>query len=321
MIERLSLARRQLAARGMMFFVTFLIGDSERDACPLPGAVHAGLQTLRSALGNESVWCLEPQDYSTVWPRFFPAVHQLADRHRSSFPKSTAIAGIHWSWLFCDLHAMVGAFKNSLFAPTTPMARGGHLAGVPEFLWVFDYDISWVGDLAEFVEAFANDPADLLVAKDQGVALAYLNDHGQQTYAQLPVRNYLADSEVHHALLAPVRYSRRMLAASRSLIASGKVAFCETRGVSLCHQQAGWCQHRSMQALRPELFNRNFSCCKSHSERYSRERKMFWEQIPIRERPPVQLLHRVKLDAKTPLAAEAQRLRKERHSPHSSARA
>ena len=51
-----------------------------------------------------------------------------------------------------------------------------------------------------------------------------------------------------------------------------------------------------MMELRPQLFNSNFSCCKSHSDRYSRERWGLWQNDHTLGRPPVQLLHRVKLE-------------------------
>ena len=103
-----------------------------------------------------------------------------------------------------------------------------------------------------------------------------------------------------------------MLATTRGLINSGKAAFCETRGPSLCHQESSWCRQRSMINLRWDLFNKNFSCCKSHSERYSRERHGLWEALPKETRPPVQLLHRVKLE-RTTLNAQANSMRKARH--------
>ena len=63
----------------------------------------------------------------------------------------------------------------------------------------------------------------------------------------------------------------------------------------------------------------NFSCCKSFSERYSRERWAIWKSLPAATRPPCQLLHRVKVDEHAPgtaaaAGAEANRARQERHS-------
>ena len=324
---RMALAQQQLKAKGIPFFVNYLAGDGEHDECPTArsveckrtkayeeGSTCSGLDMLRSELGNASVWCVDPRDHAAVWPTLFRNVRTFASDHRAKFPKPTAIGGIHWAWLLCDAHAMVGAIRNHLFEPS-------HSSSIPDFLWVFDYDISFVGDIAKFVTAFDDDPSDLLVAKDHGQAVAKRNEHGDYTYAQLGVRNYLADAEVYSALLAPVRYSRRMLAATRSLTHEGKLAFCETRGPSLCHHASnrGWCRQGSMLATRPDLFNKNFSCCKSFSERYSRERWAIWQSLPEHERPPCQLLHRVKLDERAPgttaaAGAEANKMRQERHS-------
>ena len=290
-LERMALAKQQLSARHIPFFVNFLVGDGPHDVCPLPGVAggHASLAALRATLGNDSVWCIDPSDHRAVWPKFFSdAVEGLArvGATRQSYPKPSAIAGIHWSWLFCDVHGIVGALRHGLFeAPQTPV----------DYLWVFDYDISWVGDLAAFIDAFSGEPVDLLVAKSNGQALAHHNHDNHLVYSQFPIRNYLKDEQVHSALLAPVRYSRRMLAATRTLIHRGRAAFCETRGASLC-ATSGWCRQGSMMELRPRLFNGNFSCCKSHSDRYSRERWGFWQSDNTPGRPPVQQLHRVKLE-------------------------
>ena len=288
-LKRMSLAKRQLLARNIPFFVNFLIGDGPRDACPPSGSRGSeALALLRTTLGSESVWCIDPSDHEAVWPNFFNGtVASLAGigPTRTAYPKTSAIAGVHWSWLFCDVHAIVGALRNRIFAAQTP----------PDFLWVFDYDISWVGDLSAFIDAFAADPADLLVARSHGQALAHKNHDNNLVYSQFGLRTYLSDEQVHSALLAPVRYSRRMLAATRGLLHGGQGAFCETRGASLCAMNR-WCQQGSMMELRPRLFNANFSCCKSHSERYSRERWAMWEDDDTPGRPPVQLLHRVKLE-------------------------
>ena len=288
-LERFGLAKRQLGARSIPFFVNFLIGDSSNSTCPMRGSGgHPALDKLHAALGEESVWCISPNDHVAVWPHFFSgAVRSLAKTGTilQSYPKSSAITGLHWSWLFCDVHGIVGALRNGLYATPRP----------PDYLWVFDYDISWVGDLSAFIWAFASEPADLLVAKSHGQALKHMNEHGQQTYSQFNVRNYLADGDVRSSLLAPVRYSKRMLAATRTLIHRNRSAFCETRGASLCGLNS-WCRESAMMQLRPDLFNANFSCCKSHSDRYSRERWNLWNNLPAGTRPPVQLLHRVKLE-------------------------
>ena len=301
--SHMALAQRQLSAKGIGFFVNFLVGDGEHDRCPEPGEGHPALDLLRATIGNASVWCVAPSDHLAIWPNFHRNISAFAAK-ATNYRKPTAIGGIHWAWLLCDLHAMVGAYRHRLFAQ--PLA--------PEFLWVFDYDISWVGDLAAFIRAFEHDTSDLLVAKDNGQAVAKRNGRGDLTYAQVEVRNYLDLGEVYSALLAPVRYSRRILAAMRGLVGDGSMAFCETRGPSLCHHKNNsWCRQGSMMELRPDLFNKNFSCCKSHSERYARERTFFWEQIPAATRPPCQLLHRVKLDDRVKRAVTSQQ-RIDRHS-------
>ena len=330
----MALAQQQLKAKGIPFFVNYLAGDGELDECPAArsveckrskaheqGSTCSGLDMLRTELGNASVWCVDPRDHAAVWPTLFRNVRAFASDHRAKFPKPTAIGGIHWAWLLCDAHAMVGAMRNHLFEPPPRDVAASRSSSIPDFLWVFDYDITFVGDIAKFVTAFDDDPSDLLVAKDVGQAVAKRNERGDYTYAQLGVRNYLAEAEVYSALLAPVRYSRRMLAATRALIHEGKLAFCETRGPSLCHHASnrGWCRQGSMLATRPDLFNKNFSCCKSFSERYSRERWAIWESLPEHARPPCQLLHRVKLDERAPgttaaAGAEANKMRQERHS-------
>lgn len=292
-LDRIRLAKRQLNARQIAFFVNFLVGDGLDAACPKPGVVgqHHQLDALREAIGSESVWCIAPQDYTAVWPTFFNrTVEGLANvgATRQTYPKASAISGLHWSWLFCDVHGMVGAMRNGLFASAEP----------PAYLWVWDYDISWAGDVAAFVDAFADERADLLVTRSYGQAISTKNKQGQLIYSQFHVRTYLNDEDVRNALLAPVRYSRRMLAATRKLIHAGRGAFCETRGASLCGlMRERWnCTESSMMHLRPDLFNANFSCCKSHSDRYSRERANMWNGLPAATRPPVQLLHRVKLE-------------------------
>lgn len=88
-VARLVLARRQLAARGMRMFVTFLAGEGEVDTCPSPGApasAHPGLAELRAALDPERVWCLDARDYAAIWPNFFTTtVEGLARDHRSRY--------------------------------------------------------------------------------------------------------------------------------------------------------------------------------------------------------------------------------------------
>ena len=250
-----------------------------------------------------------------------------------TYPKPSAIAGLHWSWLMCDAHALAGAIRSRLFEPPrrSPMplwrwwsrltgGGGGGFGGAssvlpPDYVWVFDYDIGWVGDIASFIQAFDAIPSDLLVAKDDGRALDRTDGRGKSLYSQLPVRNYLRDGDVHSALLAPVRYSRRMLSATRQLLSAGNLAFCETRGPSLCRQHPSWCSMSDMLSLRPDLFNSNFSCCRSHSERYARERALFWGATPKASRPPCQLLHRVKPDNRT---GQTNRLRPVRLAPNRS---
>ena len=210
----------------------------------------------------------------------------------------------------CDIHALVGAYRHRLFGLDIATSTWDHLP--PFYLWVMDYDIAWAGDLGALVDAFAGEGADLLVAKAHGQAISKVNHKGQITYAQFRVRNYLADGDVYSALLAPVRYSRRMLDETRRLLDSGKLSFCETRGPSLCHQHASWCRQRSMLDLRPDLFSANFSCCKSYSERFARERSQLWREIPEASRPPVQMLHRVKLD----LGGAARESMKARYTRH-----
>ena len=308
----LALAQKQLAYKGIPFYVSYLVGDGEDDKCPPPSGKQCrrskfndpnstctGLEMLRTELGDSSVWCLDPRDHTAIWPNLHRHMGKFAVKHRASFPKPNAIGGLAWAWLMCDAHSMVGSFRNRLFGSTS----------APDFLWVLDYDITWVGDLALFISAFEHDPSDLLVAKDEGQSILR-----KDTYAQFAVRNYLEDAQVYSALLAPVRYSRRMLAATRALVNEGKLAFCETRGPSLCnHPSNPWCRQSSMIASRPDLFSANFSCCKSFSERFSRERWAIWEGLAANKRAPCQLLHRVKLDDREQ-GAEATKMRKERHT-------
>ena len=323
LVKRFALAKSQLAAHGIPFYVSFLIGDSASAACPDGrGPPHEALDSLRAAISSESVWCLDPRDHAAVLPTFFKSLEAFAPAHRSMYGKPTAIAGLHWSWIMCDMHAIVGAYRHRLFgsaadslaAPPPSSSRLGRPHQQLSYLWVFDYDITWAGDLGAFVDAFAAEPADLLVAKDNGHASSRKNHKGQITYAQFSVRNYLADEAVYSALLAPVRYSARMLERTRGVVADGQLAFCETRGPSLCRAQPSWCTQRSMLELRPELFSANFSCCKSHSERFSSEREQEWRRLPEAARPPVQLLHRVKLDGAAQVATRQSRHANKTHT-------
>ena len=102
----------------------------------------------------------------------------------------------------------------------------------------------------------------------------------------------MADHEVRKALIVPARYSRRMLGATKQLVASGKHCFCETRGPSLCHASR-WCTQRAMQTLRPDIFG-EYHCCNDIPLERVAEMQQAWRRNASASRPPGQLLHRVR---------------------------
>ena len=140
---------------------------------------------------------------------------------------------------------------------------------------MIDWDVAWTGSLHRILRAFDRTRADLLTFDE---VKAERDDH---SYLQQSLRNYLADDEVRKALIVPARYSRRMLGATKQLVASGKHCFCETRGPSLCHASR-WCTQHSMQTLRPDIFG-EYHCCNDIPSRGWRRCRGV---APKREREP-----------------------------------
>ena len=147
--------------------------------------------------------------------------------------------------------------------------------------------MAWTGDLARILKSFSTDASDFLSFD------AARPEASDAHYTQQRLRNYLADAEVLKALVVPARYSRRMLAAVHELVASGKHAFCETRSPSLC-AQAGWCTHRGMRELKPEVFSA-YDCCNQIPLADVWRRQKLWHRASKETRPPGQLLHRVQV--------------------------
>ena len=112
---------------------------------------------------------------------------------------------------------------------------------------------------------------------------------------QFDLRNYLSPKQVYAALIAPARYSRRMLAAVNELVRRGQQAFCETRAASLCVGQ-NWCTQHGMRELRPDLFVEGYSCCADFGAQDFQRAKEAWSAMPAPVRPGGQLVHRLRDD-------------------------
>ena len=96
------------------------------------------------------------------------------------------------------------------------------------------------------------------------------------------------------ALLVPVRYSARMLAALEALVRAGKLGFCETRAPSLCAAEPSWCTAAGMRSLRPDLFSPRFGCCNNISAHALLTRRRQWAALPEGRRPSLgRLVHRI----------------------------
>ena len=294
-VARFQLAQRQLSRAGIAHYVVFMAGDMPSSRCPPAAGTQeaAKLRQLRSALGNATVWCVAPSTYEAVWgARFFEQLRSLPGAE--SYPKRSAIHGVHWSWQMCDLHAVVGALHHLRGADTTQREnpawkmcherigptkatmckfgpRGRRLAAAArgfDYLWVVDPDIGWTGDLSAWLRAFDASDADLLTTDEPR---RRPNTTG---YKQQRLRNHMSDEEVWSSLLVPVRYSVRMLATLSLLVGSGRLSFCESRAASACaarragSAQGGWCTMGGLRQLRPDLFfpHPKFSCCNAISE-------------------------------------------------------
>ena len=107
-VAQFQLAQRQLSRAGIAHYVVFMAGGMPSSRCPPAAGTQeaAKFQQLRSALGNATVWCVAPSTYEAVWPSFFERLRSLPGAE--SYPKRSAIHGVHWSWQMCDLHAVVG---------------------------------------------------------------------------------------------------------------------------------------------------------------------------------------------------------------------
>ena len=173
----------------------------------------------------------------------------------------------------CDLHALVGL-----------QLHGRHV----DYLWAVDWDVGWVGDLAAILHSYSTTPVDLL-----STSPAHQFTSNQTGYTQFELRTYLSPTEVYRALLAPARYSRRLLTAMDELVRSGKQAFCETRAPSLCTAQ-GWCSQQSMQTVNPSLLVEGYGCCDDFGEDDLSHFQTAWAAMPPALRPPGQLVHRLR---------------------------
>ena len=247
------------------------------------------LRALQEAIGPGAVWCLDPWRFEGLWPGYFDTLRALPGRREHpKYDHSAAVSGFNWAWVGCDLHALAGLELNLL-----PQMRLQQLQGAGgrqiDYVWALDWDVGWVGDLGGVLRAFDAAPAELLTTR----AAVPIRDN-TSGYRQFGLRNYLAASQVHQALLAPARYSLRFTTAVRELVARGKQAFCETRPASLCVGQPGWCAMRGMQELRPDLFADGYSCCADFGADDLARARTAWEGMPQFSRPPGQLVHRLR---------------------------
>ena len=148
--------------------------------------------------------------------------------------------------------------------------------------------LQWIGRLGPLLHAFDTDASDLLTADP---AALHLNN--RSGYHAHGLRNYLRDDQVWKALLAPARYTRRLLWWLHAEVRKGRHAFCETRGPSLCHAQAHWCRQASLRATRPELFSDQYSCCSKVSAHAVVEAQQRWEDAAVDSRPPGMFVHKM----------------------------
>lgn len=242
------------------------------------------LRALQEAVGPGAVWCLDPWRFESLWPGYFDVLRRLPSRREHpKYDHSAAVSGFNWAWVGCDLHALAGLELNLL--PRLRLQGGRPI----DFVWALDWDVGWVGDLGGVLRAFDAAPTDLLTTR----AAVPIRDN-TSGYRQFGLRNYLAASQVHQALLAPARYSLRFMTAVRELVARGKQAFCETRPASLCVGQPGWCSMSGMMELRPDLFAEGYSCCTDFGADDLVSRRIAWEGMPPSSRPPGQLVHRLR---------------------------
>jgi len=337
LLARLSRAASQIRDGGGddRLYVAYVIGDGDHDRCPDGGAATSNssrsdlaaepgggggsataandgvqnLHRLKAAVGaHATVWCLDPTSYAELWPGFFAYIRGLEQRRaRKAYIKRSAVDGINWAWIGCDLHAQAGVGLRLLPA----WLRAAHAASarppaaaascdaprVPpprplfDFLWAIDWDISWVGHLPRLLHAFDGDGADLLTTDP---ATQHLDN--RSGYHAHGLRNHLRDDQVWKALLAPARYSRRMLAWLHETVAAGHHSFCETRGPSACALQQPACRQASLRATRPELFAEAlglYSCCAKVTTAAVNEAQRNWERAPPAERPPGMFVHKL----------------------------
>ena len=247
--------------------------------------------TAQVALGNATVWCVAPSTYEAVWgARFF---EQLRLPGAESYPKRSAIHGVHWSWQMCDLHAVVGALHHLRGADTQQenpawkmcherigLSKGDDVQiwlppGAPPRnrrprlrLFVGRRPGHWLdGRSVGVARRLDASDADLLTtdgapaAEHDGVqAAAAAQPHGRRG--------------IWSSLLVPVRYSVRMLATLSLLVGSGRLSFCESRAATRrrapAPQRAGRLVHdgRAAPARAPTSSSRipKFSCCNAISE-------------------------------------------------------
>ena len=162
-IRRFVAAQQSLRQAGARHYVAFLIGDEpDRDRCDDPRHPRAReLRSLRTSLGHEAVWCIDPPAFSSRWPDFFAKTKQLpwmhplpsSKRGKAQAPphwryRARNSLGWHWSWVNCDLPGLLGFLR---FLPRSATA------GV-RWLWTIDWDVGWVGSLAQIVGSFSGAP-------------------------------------------------------------------------------------------------------------------------------------------------------------------
>lgn len=328
LLARLSRAAAQIKEGGGddRLFVAFVIGDGDHDRCPDAGAATGnssksdaaadgsgttgdGVQNLlrlKAAVGaHATVWCLDPSSYEELWPGFFSYIRGLEQRRvRKAYIKRSAVGGVNWAWIGCDLHAQAGVSLRLLpawlraahAASARPAAASCGAAAVQpprplfDYLWSIDWDISWIGHLPRLLHGFDADNADLLTADP---ATQHLDN--RSGYHAQGLRNYLRDDQVWKALLAPARYSRRMLAWLHETVAAGHHSFCETRGPSACALQPT-CRQASLRTSRPELFAEAqglYSCCAKVTTAAVNEAQRNWERAPPAVRPPGMFVHKL----------------------------
>jgi len=245
---------------------------------------NAQLREIEKAVGADRVWCLDPWKFEQNWPGYFDVLRTLPRRKATSkYIHAVAVDRFNWAWVGCDLHALAGLQLH--FLPLLGRGRQPF-----DYVWSLDWDIGWVGNLPGILDAFSSVSADLLTTTAHAQFTS--NSSG---YIQFSLRNYLSSQQVYAALLAPARYSRRMLAAMDELVRSGKQAFCETRAVSLCAGQ-DWCTQHAMRALRPELFVEGYSCCADRGASDLQTAHGAWKAMPASTRPQGQLIHRLRDD-------------------------